>query len=76
MRTFIVKMNNRANFYKNRNGGGLFSGIFLYYFILLGYGTMGGGVYYRTFRGHVTPYPQFFRQKFEKQLSITYLLDF
>ena len=26
MRTVIVKMNNRANFYKNRNGGSLFSG--------------------------------------------------
>ena len=42
MPTFIVKMDNRANFYKNRNGGSLFSGIFLCYFILLGYGTMGG----------------------------------
>ena len=33
--------------------------ICLYYFILLGYGTM-WGVYYRTFRGHVTPYPRCF----------------
>ena len=40
-----------------------------------------GGVYYRTFRGHVTPYPQcfflhFFRQKFEKEISVTYLVGF
>ena len=37
MRTFIVKMNNRANFYKNRNGGSLFSGNFfvLFYFTRL-----------------------------------------
>ena len=59
MRTFIVKMNNRANFYKNRNGGSLFSGNFfvLFYFTRL---WDNGGVYYRTFLGHVTPYPQRF----------------
>ena len=68
MRTFIVKMNNLANFYKNRNGGRLFYGNFLYYFILLGYGTMGEGVYYRTFRGHVTPYPQFFPSFFSPKV--------
>ena len=52
--------------------------IVLYYCIVLGYGTMGAGVYYRTFRGHVTPYlrcffPRFLREKFEKEISITYL---
>ena len=59
MPTFIVKMNNSGNFYDNRNGGSLFSGNFfvLFYFTRL---WDNGRVYYRTFRGHVTPYPQCF----------------
>ena len=75
MRTFIVKVNNSANFYKNRSGRSLFSGNFfvLFYFTRL---WDNGGLLPHFPRSRDTLpamfFPRFFRQKFEKEIFITY----
>ena len=71
IRTFIVKMNNHPNFYKSRNRGSLFLELFC--IVLLYYTRLwdNGGVYYRTFRGHVTPYPQCFSSFFSPKVRKT-----
>ena len=67
MRTFIVKMNNRANFYKNCNGGSLFSGNFfvLFYFTRL-WDNGGGGLLPHFSRSRDTIPAMFFPRFFTK----------
>ena len=68
MRTFIVKMNNLANFYKNLNGENLFSGNFfvLFYFTRL-WDNGGSTTALFEVTWHQCFFLVFFRQKFEKK---------